>query len=241
MSLEINTLTTPFIFHIMVNCYLIKTDSGFVLIDTARTGKRDVIEKELGKAGCKPGNLKLIILTHGDFDHCGNAAYLREKFGAPITMHEADRGMVEQGDMFWNRTTPNFLVHSITRLLFRLHMANRFKPDFFIKEGDNLSKYGFDAEVIEIPGHSKGSIGLLTTDNDLFCGDLLANVEKPDIWSIIDNQQEANTSVQKLMDREINMVYPGHGQPFKMQAILKNIKGGAATDALQTAFKQNAI
>ncbi|HWR70506.1 MAG TPA: MBL fold metallo-hydrolase, partial [Dehalococcoidia bacterium] len=56
-----------------VNCYLIETDSGFVLIDTGASNRRKDIEKELESAGCKPGDLKLIILTHGDFDHMGNA------------------------------------------------------------------------------------------------------------------------------------------------------------------------
>ncbi|RLI67201.1 hypothetical protein DRO91_10540, partial [Candidatus Heimdallarchaeota archaeon] len=31
------------------------------------------LERELEKAGCKPGDLKLVVLTHGDFDHTGNA------------------------------------------------------------------------------------------------------------------------------------------------------------------------
>ena len=51
------------------------------MIDTGQTNKRKVIEKELKKADCNPGNLNLIVLTHGDFDHCGNAAYLRKKSG----------------------------------------------------------------------------------------------------------------------------------------------------------------
>lgn len=219
MPLEINTITTPFIFRITVNCYLVQAGSDFFLIDTARAGKRDVIEKELVSAGCTPENLKLIILTHGDFDHCGNAAYLREKFGTKITMHEADSGMVERGDMFWNRKNPNFLIKAITQVLFRLRKSDRFQPDFYIRKGDNLSAYGFDAEVIEIPGHSKGSVGLLTADGDLFCGDLLANVGKPDIWSIIDDPEAATASVEKLKTKAINMVYPGHGKPFPVEAL----------------------
>ena len=38
-------------------------------------------------AGCKLGSLKLIVLTHGDFDHTGNAAYLRHKYAIKIAMH----------------------------------------------------------------------------------------------------------------------------------------------------------
>ena len=47
MTLEINTLTTPFVFNVSVNCYLVRTGDGFVLIDTGRTNKRGAIEKEL--------------------------------------------------------------------------------------------------------------------------------------------------------------------------------------------------
>ena len=70
-----------------VNCYLIETDDGFVLIDTGGSNKRADLVRALEGAGCKPGNLNLIVLTHGDFDHIGNCAFLREKFGTRAAMH----------------------------------------------------------------------------------------------------------------------------------------------------------
>jgi glyoxylase-like metal-dependent hydrolase (beta-lactamase superfamily II) len=181
-----------------------------------------MIERELESAGCRPGNLKLIVLTHGDFDHCGNAAYLRQKFGTKIAMHVDDTGMVERGDMFWNRKKPNSLLRTLSGFFFKLSEADRFKPDFYVKEGDHLSDYGFDARVIEIPGHSRGSIGLLTADGDLFCGDLLANRGRPRLWSMMDDLAAAHASVEKLKGLEINTVYPGHGRPFPMELFIKN-------------------
>ena len=56
--------------------------------------------------------------------------------------------------------------------------SERFKPDFYIEEGYEFSEYGFDAKVLYIPGHSRGSIGILTAGGDLFCGDLLENTDK---------------------------------------------------------------
>ncbi|MDH5266973.1 MAG: MBL fold metallo-hydrolase [Candidatus Bathyarchaeota archaeon] len=221
MTLEINTLTTPFVFNVSVNCYLVRTGDGFILIDTGRTNKRGAIEKELESAGCQPGNLTLIVLTHGDFDHCGNAAYLRKKFGTQIAMHEDDSGMVERGDMLWNRNKQNILIRIIFKLFFRLSKSDRFKPDLYIDEGYDFSGYGFDAKVLDIPGHSKGSIGILTASGDLFCGDLLANVAKPEVWSIIDDSVAAHASVEKLKRLQINTVYPGHGQPFPMELFMK--------------------
>jgi glyoxylase-like metal-dependent hydrolase (beta-lactamase superfamily II) len=49
-----------------VNCYLITTATGFVLIDTGYAKHRADVEKELENAGCMPEALKLILLTHGD-------------------------------------------------------------------------------------------------------------------------------------------------------------------------------
>jgi len=221
MTLEINILTTPFIFNVSVNCYLVRTGDEFVLIDTGMTNKRDAIEKELENAGCQPGNLTLIVLTHGDFDHCGNAAYLRNKFGTQIAMHKDDSGMVERGDMSWNRNKQNILIRIFFKLFFRLRKSDRFKPDLHIDEGYDFSGYGFDAKVLDIPGHSKGSIGILTASGDVFCGDLLANVDKPEIWSIIDDSVAAHASVEKLKRLQINTVYPGHGQPFPMELFMK--------------------
>jgi hydroxyacylglutathione hydrolase len=81
-----------------VNCYLLKGITGCALVDIGFSNKRDFLEKRLKDSGCLPGDLKLIILTHGDMDHVGNAAYLREKFGVKIAIHADDVGMVERGD-----------------------------------------------------------------------------------------------------------------------------------------------
>ena len=197
MTVKIKTITTPFAFNIDVNCYLIEIGSDRILVDTGMPNQRSTIETELKKASCQSENLKLIILTHGDIDHCGNAAYLRQKFGTQIAMHHADLGMVEQGDMFWNRRKPNIFIKAIFGLLFGLDKSDRFKPDLYLKDGDNLAEYGLDAQILNLPSHSKGSIGILTTNGNLFCGDLLGNTDKPKLWSIIDDRSAANASVEK--------------------------------------------
>ena len=215
--MEIQTITTPFAFNISVNCYLIEIGNDRIVIDTGMPNQCSTIETELAKAGCQSGNLKLIIITHGDIDHCSNAAYLRQKFGTKIAMHYADLGMVERGDMFWNRQKPNIFIKAIFSLLFGLRKSNRFKPDLYLKDGDNLAEYGLDAQVLALPGHSKGSIGILLANKNLFCGDLLGNTDEPKLWSIIDDPSAASASVEKLKSLAINTVYPGHGKPFLME------------------------
>jgi glyoxylase-like metal-dependent hydrolase (beta-lactamase superfamily II) len=223
MPQEIKTIRLSLPYHLgSVNCYLIKTDTGYILIDTGSSNQRASLEKELDRLGCQPGNLKLIAITHGDFDHTGNAAYLRKKFTTKIAMHDDDAGMAERGDMFWNRKKGLFLIRVLAPILFGFPKSDRFKPDLAIKDGYDLSEYGLDAKVLSIPGHSKGSIGILTADGDLFCGDLLAYSDKTFLNSIIDDPAAANASLEKLKSLAINTVYSGHGKPFPMELFIKN-------------------
>ena len=223
MQQEMETITLPLPCKLgRVNYYLVETDTGYVLIDTGSSNKRSELERELESAGCEPGNLKLIVLTHGDFDHIGNAAYLRGKFGAEIAMHKDDSGMAERGDMFWNRKSGNTLIRRIAPILFRFGKSNRFEPDLHIDDGYVLSEYGFDATVLTIPGHSKGSIGILTASGDLLCGDLFVNTDKPVLNSIMDDLEAANASVVKLRSLAVKTVYPGHGKPFPMEQFIES-------------------
>ncbi len=223
MQQEIKTITLPLPYKLgSVNCYLVEIDSGYILVDTGASNKRGELERELESAGCRQGNLKLIVLTHGDFDHIGNAAYLRERFGAKIAMHKDDSGMAEHGDMFWNRTSGNVLMKVITPILFRFGRLNRFEPDLLIEDGYTLSEYGFKATVLTIPGHSKGSIGILMDSGCLLCGDLFDNTDKPMLSSIMDDLAAANASVEKLRGIAIKTVYPGHGRPFSMEQYMES-------------------
>ena len=226
-DIKIITLSMPYKLG-TVNCYLVETDTGFILVDTGSSNQRTELESVLTSAGCKPGNLKLIVLTHGDFDHTGNAAYLRERFAAKIAMHKDDAGMAERGDMFWNRSSGNALFRLIAPVLFRFSKSNRFRPDFYVEEGDDFSAYGFDAQAVSIPGHSKGSIGILTASGDLFCGDLLENSKQPATNSIMDDPAACEASIEKLQGYEINTVYPGHGRPFAMDSFLTDRRGDNA-------------
>jgi hydroxyacylglutathione hydrolase len=101
MTQQITPIRLPLTLKLSyVYSYLVKTDTGFFLIDTGMTYARHQLEASLEHLCCHPGDLKLILLTHGDFDHTGNAKYLREKFHSQIAMHAGDTGMLENGDMF---------------------------------------------------------------------------------------------------------------------------------------------
>ncbi len=198
-----------------VNSYLVRTEQGFFLVDTGFRNTRHRLEDSLEHLCSHPGDLKLIILTHGDFDHTGNAAYLRRKFNAPIAMHRSDAGMLENGDMFWNRKIKSTLFKKIAPLILRFDKQDEATPDIFLEDGASMAQYGWDATVLNTPGHSSGSICLLTPAGDLLCGDLLTSARgKPELNSMMYDVDAGHTSLARLKTLLIKKVYPGHGQPF---------------------------
>ena len=222
MSKETKTISLPMPLGMgSVNCYLVETGAGYFLIDTGSSKNRQELVQQLESLGCKPGLLKLIILTHGDFDHTGNAAFLRTTFGGKLAMHAGDAGMVESGDMFVSRNKPNFIIRLLLPVFSGFGKSEHFSPDLLLEDGEDLSEYGMEAKILSIPGHSKGSIGILTSMRELFCGDLLVNTQAPVLNSLIDDRVAANASLQKLGSMSIGTVYPGHGKPFPLHLVVK--------------------
>jgi hydroxyacylglutathione hydrolase len=210
-----------------VNCYLIKIGSSFILIDTGLPNKRSELEKELQSAGCRPENLKLIILTHGDYDHAGNADYLRKQYAVKIAMHREDWGRVERGDWNWGlKAKPDKfpLMYRVMSFFIRPGKFDSFKPDIYVEDGQSLLAYGCEAQVLHLPGHTRGSIGILTAAAALFCGDLMDNMRKPDLEFFIDDLKAAQASITKLRNLKVTTVYPGHGKSFSWEQFLNNYR-----------------
>lgn len=213
--MDITQITLKYFFE--VNSYLLKTETGHILIDTGIFTKRKELETELERHGCKPGDIRLIILTHGHPDHLSNAAYLRDKHRARIAMHGGDSLMAETADMF--AVAKKSLMTGVMGALLRLFGFNnyeKFNPDILLEDGQSLAELGLDATVHHTPGHTPGSISILTGDGELFTGDVIWNTNDPTRTTLIDDATLFEASVEKIRGLDSSEVYPGHGRPFNM-------------------------
>jgi hydroxyacylglutathione hydrolase len=208
-----------------VNAFLVKSSEDFILIDTGLGMFWQKLESELISAGCLPKKLKLVIITHGDQDHVGNCAVLQQKYGCKIAMHASDVLMAEKGVRLKRkvRTTKAKIFMFIRRLRRRKIPFDTFRPDIFLTDDQRLDEYGLQASVIHIPGHTKGSIGILTDEGSFFAGDIFVNRKQPDLATYIENSSELKSSYARLKKLSIKTVYPGHGKPFEMKEIMQNI------------------
>lgn len=200
----------------MVNCYLLKGKDGSVLIDTG-----NAVDKEKVYHAVKDQKVKLIILTHGHNDHISNAAYLKEKLHVPIAMHEADYRLSKDNTSqpCYARTLIGKMVLALSRSSFK-NKVEAFEPDLFIEEGDDLIKYGINAEIIGLPGHTDGSIGIWTK-TELIVGDAMMNFFKPYGARLYKDKQAADQSLEKIKNSNVLLIYPGHGKPIERETFFK--------------------
>jgi hydroxyacylglutathione hydrolase len=207
----------------MANCYLLRAEPGFVMVDSGLPNRRADIDHAIDEAGCRPRDLRLIVLTHGDYDHAGNAAHLRAIHGAKLAIHREDAERVRRGD--WNygfKPKPDrfLMAFRVVGALVRPGPFDMFEPDVFLEDGESLAPYGYDGEIAHLPGHTRGSIGVVSRDRDVFCGDLLMNMlGGPGLEFFIDDLAAAAESVERLRKLGARTVFPGHGKAFELRRL----------------------
>ena len=194
------------------NAYLVTDGDSAILVDTCREQYRDLILEK-----CKVKNVRLIILTHGHIDHIQNSAFFSKKLNAPIAMHEADMELTRS-----NWSEPMYAHTILGRIIIRLSQQSfehdkiePFEPLLFLKESDSLAEYGVDATVIELPGHTKGSIGIMVGDTDIIVGDALMNMPFPSKSPLYGNRAAMEKSAAKISASGGAMIHFGHGKPVR--------------------------
>ena len=204
-----------------VNAYLLHAGDGYILIDTGIGEVWTQLESELLKRGCLPERLKLVILTHGDADHTGNALRLQQKYGINIAMHPGDVELVSTGKP--QKRHSNSLIERFTIWLGSkiTRTFDLFTPDVLLEDEQSLAPYGIDAQIIHTPGHTPGSVCILTANGELICGDTFVNRRKPSSAVIIENDQALKASLEKLGELKIRKILPGHGKPFTGEKLSK--------------------
>ena len=142
-----------------VNCYLVREDDGFTLIDT---GISSANAKQIIKAA-QQFNLPIlrIVLTHAHDDHVGSLDALHELLPDAEVLITARDARFLSGDMSLDADEPQ------DKLRGGYHVR-KTHPSRLLYEGDRV----VSLEVIATPGHTPGHASFLDTrDNTLIVGD----------------------------------------------------------------------
>ena len=166
------------------NCYIIHEEASKSCCVIDPGYEADAILDKLDTLGL---TLEAILLTHGHFDHVGAVKELAAETGCDVYLHTADLimpPMMTDGPLYYTKA---------------------------YAEGTRLQLAGLDIAVLHTPGHTPGSVCLLT-ETTLFSGDTLfeGSCGRTDLpggdWATI------RSSLNRLASLEGNFwILPGHG------------------------------
>lgn len=133
-----------------------------------------------------------VILTHHHYDHVGGAEKLRDYFECPVMMHEQDAFVYRQ---------------PVDRLL---------------ADGDEIDLDGETLRVYHTPGHTRGSICILSEKSKVvFTGDTIFDTDLGRTDLADGSPQDMIRSCKAVIDKWSNdyTIYPGHAGAATMKQV----------------------
>ena len=203
-----------------VHGYLLEGDDGWLLVDTglALPG----LEEHAAELGVEVTG---IVVTHFHPDHVGGADQLRAATGAPVLQGRLDYEQCVHvwGNPRWpERMAAWFAEHGVPREITDdlievgsayaafIRFARDPQP---LAAGERVGGW----EVVALPGHADGHIGLVR-DGALVAGDHLLPRISPAVGLYPDSRPDPLgdylDTLRRTLDLGLRVVYPGHGDPI---------------------------
>lgn len=213
------------------NCYIIKANNNAIMVDAGQPKQVRTFLKHFKQFSIQPEDIKLIILTHGDFDHVGSSKDLQKLTGAKLVIHEKDRKNLEEGIFNWPPGVTrwgkisHFLFSPLVQKILKFEQA---KADIVLDSNAFLlNDFGIDGKVVHTPGHTQGSISVVLDSGDAFVGCMAHNrlpfTTRPSLPIYAEDISQLKKSWKILLDNNAKTIYPGHGKPFPIDKIRKYI------------------
>lgn len=201
------------------NIYVIKGNDGDILIDTGFIGCRKKLEKWLNNF-----NIKLVILTHAHVDHIWNVAFIKKLYDCEVVMCELDIDNIDNSNICSEASKKCYrLWTKLMNFGMRKFIPKSFLVDCEVNDGDVIDKFGIELDVIGLPGHTEGSIGIMY-DKYLFCGDALVNRSRKRVSIAFQNQnnEDARNAINKIYKLKPEIIFVGHDKEIYFDKFLKS-------------------
>ncbi|GEC06169.1 MBL fold metallo-hydrolase [Streptomyces spinoverrucosus] len=209
------------------NWVILKDGDAVTLVDTGYLGDRQQLLDSLAAVGSSPEAVAAVLITHAHNDHLGSAEYLRETYGTPVYLHEAEvpharREFLHQvsvGQVLRNGWRPGVLpwaVHAI-RSGGTAHVPVT-SPEPFPGTGP-LDLPGRPVPV-HTPGHTAGhsvfhlpGAGVVISGDALVSGHATSRIKGPQLLPDMFHHERAQAlaSLELIEGLAADVLLPGHG------------------------------
>lgn len=202
-----------------INAYLLLGRRP-VVVDAGTPGSGRKIYDRIAGHGVDPKDIALIVLTHGHIDHFGAAAELHRLTGAPIAGHVADLGPYRTGRVREPYVTTGPMGRLLERVAALHAQTEPVEPHILVRDEMSLLDHGIEARIMPTPGHTAGSISVLTDSGDLIAGDLVAGsfmgliAGKPAKPPFHDDPLRNLASLREMLELNPTRLHVGHGGPL---------------------------
>lgn len=181
------------------NCYVVQSREGSAfIVDPGAEGEQMI--RYLRDHSLTP---RMILLTHGHFDHVGAVKELKAAFaGLPVYLSQRDEELLEADDK----------TGALARRFIRDLTPYVFPADGYLREGEDLTMDELTVRVVETPGHTRGSVCLIC-GSTIFTGDTLFRHDcgRTDLYG--GSFPEICDSLKRLRELEGDYtIRPGHGE-----------------------------
>lgn len=192
------------------NKYCIMVDTG--ISNTAAAKLCDILES----GGLKP---KYVINTHHHPDHAGGNHYIREHYAGCAFLAGGDEKIFIENDMLFPQML--YSANPVKELIKGNAKAKSVPIDLVLENGVNkINDEKF--EIICLPGHSIGHIGIGTPDRVCFLGDSIFSekiMKKHPLPFLFDIDKQLNT-LQIIKGLEYEYYVLGHADSvYDLQSI----------------------
>ena len=225
-----------------VNAYFIgEAGRPWVLVDTGIPGRARQIAAAAEARFGTSSRPEAIVLTHGHWDHAGNALELAEHWDVPIYAHDLELPYLTGRSAY---PPPDPTIGGAIGFLSRFMPSNAYNFATRIQPLRDKKVPGLaDWEWIETPGHSPGHVSLFrASDRVLLAGDAFATMDMESWIGLITAHRTlaragapfncdwtaTRASVQKLADLRPDVVGCGHGKPYEAGPIASRLARFAA-------------
>jgi len=202
------------------NAILVMNGSNSILVDTGVTNHLQQFKILFKQHRLTPTDIRLIVLTHTHYDHTGNLNELVQLTHAKVLVHQNEYENLKNG--FTPIPKGQGIYTRFISGLGRLVRPKFTSPKPFvadiINQGEmNLNEFGIDGKIISTPGHTSGSQSVLI-GKKIISGDTFINLPNGIIFPHFANDPKTLLQTwQKLYDRGIEEIYPGHGRKLKVE------------------------
>jgi hydroxyacylglutathione hydrolase len=189
-----------------------------ILIDTAYIADFAETARLLAELDVKISDVRLIISTHCHCDHIGGNKRIQDQSGCDIALHKIGKHFIDTRDDW------------ATWWKYYDQEADFFDCTVELNDGDEVMVGPYEFNVIHTPGHAAEGIvlynkkeKLLISSDTLWKNDMAVMTLRIEGSAALFHMLE---SLEKLESLDVQIVYPGHGPPFKdmQKAISKTIK-----------------